>query len=63
MKKIPKDFVKFESRIKGWACVDSEVGVVGLFETREEARANKRYAASYGHKQMVAKLVFEEFVR
>lgn len=24
---------------------------------------NKRYAAKYGHKQIVAKLVFQEFVR
>lgn len=60
---IYKEFAKFENRIKGWACVDSKSGVVGLFETREEARANKRYAAKYGHKQIVAKLVFEEFVR
>jgi hypothetical protein len=63
MKKISKEFTKHESRIKAWACVDSQKGVVGLFETREEARDNKRYAAKYGHAQMVAKLVFEEFVR
>lgn len=63
MNKTSKEFAKYEQRIKAWACVDSEVGVVGLFETREEARSNKRYAATHGHKQMVAKLVFDEFVR
>ena len=63
MKKIDKEFAKYENRIKGWACVDSKVGVVGVFETREEARANKRYAECHGHKQKVAKLVFDEFVR
>ena len=63
MSKISKDFTKFKNRIKAWACVDSEVGVVVVFETREEARNNKRYAAEYGHKQVVAKLVFEDFVR
>lgn len=63
MKKIPKEFARFENQIKAWACVDSEKGVVGVFETREEARSNKRYAAQYGHKQIVAKLVFEDFVR
>ena len=63
MKKISKEFTKFEERIKAWACVDSKVGIVGIFETREEARNNKRYAAQYGHKQIVAKLVFDEFVR
>ena len=63
MKKIDKAFAKYENRIKGWACVDSKVGVVGVFETREEARANKRYAECQGHKQKVAKLVFEEYVR
>ena len=64
MKKIDKEttqqaFAKYENRIKGWACVDSKAGVVGVLE----ARANKRYAATFGHKQIVAKLVFEEFVR
>lgn len=63
MKKIGKEFARFESKIKAWACVDSEAGVVGLFETREQARENKRYAESNGHKQLVAKLVFEDFVR
>lgn len=63
MKKIDKAFAKYENRIKGWACVDSKAGVVGVFETREEARDNKRYAECYGHKQKVAKLVFEEYVR
>lgn len=63
MKKISKEFAKYESRIKAWACIDSKSGIVGVFETREEARNNKRYAAQYGHKQIVAKLVFEEFVR
>ena len=63
MKKIDKEFAKYESRIKAWVCVDSEVGVVGVFESREEARASKRSAATLGHKQIVAKLVFDEFVR
>ena len=68
MKKIDKEttqqaFAKYENRIKGLACVDSKVGVVGVFETREEARQNVRYAKTFGHKQIVAKLVFEEFVR
>ena len=63
MKKIDKEFAKYENRIKGWACVDSKVGVVGVFETREEARQNVRFAKMFGYKQIVAKLVFEEFVR
>ena len=68
MKKIDKEttqqeFAKYENRIKGWACVDSKAGVVGVFETREEARQNVRYAKTFGHKQIVAKLVFDEFVR
>ena len=63
MKKIDKEFAKYEDRIKGWACVDSKAGVVGVFETREEARQNVRYAKTFGHKQIVAKLVFDEFVR
>ena len=63
MKKIDKEFAKYENRIKGWACVDSKAGVVGVFETREEARQNVRYAKMFGHKQIVAKLVFDEFVR
>ena len=63
MKKIDKEFAKYENRIKGWACVDSKVGVVGVFETREEARQNVRFAKMFGYKQIVAKLVFKEFVR
>ena len=63
MKKIDKEFAKYENRIKGWAVVDSESGLVDIFRTREEARNNKRYEAQYGHKLIVAKLVFEEFVR
>ena len=63
MKKIDKEFAKYENRIKGWACVDSKAGVVGVFETREEARQNVRYAKTFGHKQIVAKLVFKGFVR
>lgn len=51
MKKIDKAFAKYENRIKGWACVDSKAGVVGLFETREEARQNVRYAKMFGHSQ------------
>lgn len=50
-------------KIKGWAVVDSENGLVDIFRTREEARSNKRYAECHGHKQKVAKLVFEEYVR
>jgi len=63
MSKTGREFTKHTPHIKAWACVDSEGGVVGLFETREAARDNKRYAERYGHKQKVAKLVFEEFVR
>lgn len=49
--------------IKAWACYDLEVGLVGVFETRREARANKKYAAQYGHKQVVVKLKFDKVVR
>ena len=63
MKKIEKKFMKVAKNLKAWACIDSEVGVVGIFETRELARKNKRYAELHGHKQKVAKLVFEDFVR
>jgi hypothetical protein len=63
MQKIEKKFMQAAKNLKAWACVDSEAGVVGVFETREEARSSKRYAESHGHKQKVAKLVFEEFVR
>jgi hypothetical protein len=49
--------------IKAWAVVDSEVGLIGFFDTREAARNNKRYAAQYGHKQIVVKLKFAEVVR
>ena len=63
MKKIDKEFAKYENRIKGWACVDSKVGVVGVFETREEARQNVRYAKRFGHSQKIAKLHFVGFVR
>ena len=62
-KRTPKEFAKFEPRIKAWACVDSESGVVGVFETRQEARESKQYAATYGHTQKVARLIFEEYVR
>ena len=50
-------------RTKAWATVDPEVGVVGLFESREEARCAKRYAKVVGHKQKVVKLVFAGVVR
>ena len=50
-------------RIKAWATVDSEVGVVGLFESREEARCAKRYGKIHGHKQRVVKLTFAGVVR
>ena len=63
MQKIEKKFMQVAKNLKAWACVDSEAGVVGVYETREEARSSKRYAESYGHKQKVAKLVFDEFVR
>lgn len=49
--------------IRGWAVYDSEVGVVGVFETREEARENKRYAKQYGHNQVVVRLTFDSVVR
>ena len=63
MQKIEKKFMKVAKNLKAWACVDSEAGVVGVYETREEARANLRYAKSHGHTQKIAKLVFEDFVR
>ena len=63
MKKIEKKFMQVAKNLKAWACIDSEVGVVGVFETREEARNNQRYAKGYGHKQKIAKLVFDDFVR
>lgn len=63
MQKIEKKFMNAAKNLKAWACVDSEAGVVGVFETREQARSNKRYAESHGHKQKIAKLVFEDFVR
>ena len=57
-----KTFKNIE-RTKAWATVDSEVGVVGLFERREEARCAKRHAKGAGHKQKVVKLVFGSIVR
>ena len=60
---MSKEFTKHTPRIKAWACVDSESGVMGVYGTREEARNQKRHAEYFGHKQKVAKLVFEEFVR
>ena len=33
------------------------------FGAATEAKTNKRYAESHGHKQKIAKLVFEDFVR
>lgn len=53
--------MKFEN-VKAWATV-GESGLVGIFETREEARNNKRYAAMNGHKQVVVKLKFDKIVR
>lgn len=49
--------------VKAWACYDLEAGLVGVYETRELARNNKRYAAQYGHKQVVVKLKFDKIVR
>lgn len=63
MQKIEKKFMQAAKNLKAWACVDSEVGCVGVFETREEARKNKAYAELNGHKQKIAKLVFDDFVR
>lgn len=50
-------------KIKGWAVVDSESGLVDIFRTREEARQNVRYAKRFGHSQKIAKLHFVGFVR
>lgn len=63
MQKIEQVFANRENQIKAWACVDSEMGVVGIFDTREQARNNKRYAEMNGHKQKVAKLTFGGWVR
>ena len=63
MQKIEKKFMQAAKNLKAWACVDSEAGVVGIFETRALARKNKAYAELNGHKQKIAKLVFEDFVR
>jgi len=49
--------------IKAWAVYDEEAGVVGVFETREAARENKRYAKQYGHNQVVVRLTFDSVVR
>lgn len=61
--KQSKHFTNPEKSVKAWATIDSEVGVVGVFETRREARESKSYAESHGHKQKVAKLTFDKFVR
>ncbi|MNL78575.1 hypothetical protein D3C87_2050010 [compost metagenome] len=58
-----KNFKRDVSKIKAWACVDEQVGVVGVYETREQARSNRRFAAEHGHKQVVVKLTFSEIVR
>lgn len=63
MQKIEKKFMQVAKNLKAWACIDSEVGVVGVYETREEARDHVRYTKSHGHSQKIAKLVFEDFVR
>ncbi len=60
--KESKQFVSPDN-VKAWVCIDSEVGVVGVFEKRSEARANKKYAEQHGHKQKVARLKFDSFVR
>lgn len=55
---------KAEKRVRAWATVDAHDGnIVGIFETREEARDNKRYAEKYGWTQKVAKLSFDSWVR
>jgi hypothetical protein len=52
------------NKIRSWCTVCAEDGkIVGIFSTREDARANKKYAAKHGWKQRVAKLTFAEFVR
>jgi hypothetical protein len=52
------------NKIRSWCTVDAEDGkIVGIFSTREEARANKKYAAKHGWKQRVAKLKFDSFQR
>ena len=58
-----KQFKRDVTNVKAWVCVDEEVGVVGVFETREEARENKRYAKQYGHNQVVVRLTFDSVVR
>lgn len=58
-----REFKRDVTTVKAWACVDEKVGVVGVFETREEARDNKRYAKQCGHKQVVVKLTFDSVVR
>ncbi|MNR30387.1 hypothetical protein D3C85_1478410 [compost metagenome] len=58
-----KNFKRDVSKIKAWAVVDSEVGFIDVFPTRELARLNKRYAAEHGHKQVVVKLTFDSVVR
>ena len=63
MQKIEKKFMQAAKNLKAWACIDSDVGVVGIFETCALARKNKAYAELNGHKQKIAKLVFEDFVR
>jgi hypothetical protein len=58
-----KQFKRDVNNIKAWACIDEEIGVVGIWETREEARKNKRYAKKHGHKQVIVRLAFDSVVR
>ena len=51
------------NKIRSWATVDEKGNIVALCFSREEARANKKYAALFGWKQRIAKLQFLEFVR
>lgn len=62
MKSFKQGLSKDITKAKAWA-VYGDNGCVGVFETREAARDNKRYAAEYGHKQIIVKLTFDEVVR
>jgi predicted transport protein len=58
-----KQFKRDVTNVKAWACIDEEVGLVGIFDTREAARNNRRYAKSHGHNQVVVRLTFDSVVR
>lgn len=51
------------TKLKAWMVVDSEVGVIDTFATRDEAREQKRYATQHGHSQIIVKLVGQGVVR